>query len=102
MGSTVIGKIGQLGPIVYGYIDSSKFSTYTDNTTLTIGGTISAPNSKMNVPIPYDSGGKTCVMEISTSGTFKLTKYWNTTGEMNDNGTIHGYFCYSVGSHALV
>lgn len=106
MGSVVIGKIAQLGPVVYGYIESSKFTTYTDNTTLSIENNnpkISGPNISgyLRVAIGYDSGKKSCQMNISNNnGTIQLvlTEHWNYTSSL---GNCDGYFCYSVGTHSI-
>jgi hypothetical protein len=89
---------------VCGFIDSSTFDSYTDDSTLTISGNvpkISPPpfSTHMRVAIPYASGNKTCQMNVqAAAGTVSLTltKYWNSTGDLTN---CDGYFAYATNSN---
>jgi hypothetical protein len=64
---------------------------------------ISGPNISgyLRVAIGYDSGKKSCQMNISNNnGTIQLvlTEHWNYTSSL---GNCDGYFCYSVGTHSI-
>ena len=102
MGSTVIGKVAQIGPIVYGYIATSSSFSAGD---LTLTGTVSPPVSTRYFLGAFERSatqiGKIGMVKVTNNNgvpKFTLVDYNSLNQSGDDVNEAYGYFYYSANS----
>lgn len=99
-GSTVIGSVSQLGPIVFGVIqdDLLEGNYDTKNTVVcTIDGTIKGPSSSKMANIAFTQNGRKCAefqIQKNSSNNLQIVFYGDHYTSMNDNTDAPDHYAY--------